>query len=320
MSPRKKIAFKLAVIVTLMGVVLYNCDIGQVFVSIIKIPMEVILILVVLVFIAVYINSYKWKILIGKYTVVRLFALNLIAQFYAIALPGQIMGDAAKTVILVNDEGDGASIVASVIMDKLLGLLSLLVVGGFGIIYTVSVYAVHLRIYYLLAVMAVFLLIFLVRIKFFYALCYKWLDFLGEKFKIFKSVCDKCNEFIKIWSEYANRNKLIILALMYGVIYQLLNVLMTYIIAKYLNVEISIIDWCWILGIVSVFMLIPLSIGGIGIREMSLIGILNFMGVTTEKALSISLILYFLTICLAIVGAIIEVTGVHRIKTTGGSA
>ena len=59
-------------------------------------------------------------------------------------------------------------------------------------------------------------------------------------------------------------------------------------LALKMGIVINFVDWCWIVAILSLALFLPISIGGIGVREASLVGTLGLFGVTTERALAFS--------------------------------
>jgi uncharacterized membrane protein YbhN (UPF0104 family) len=63
---------------------------------------------------------------------------------------------------------------------------------------------------------------------------------------------------------------------------------MAVIFSSAVGVEISFIDWFWILAILNIVLLLPITIGGMGLREGALIGVLGMLSVPPEKAIVIS--------------------------------
>jgi hypothetical protein len=96
------------------------------------------------------------------------------------------------------------------------------------------------------------------------------------------------------------------MGIVYGIIFQVLCILTTTLLANNLRISVSIIDWCWIFGVVTIILFFPISIGGIGVREGSFIGILGFMGVTSEKAIALSFSIFSLELLLGILGGILD--------------
>ena len=77
------------------------------------------------------------------------------------------------------------------------------------------------------------------------------------------------------------------------------------IMARGIQIQTPFADLCWIFGIVSIAILIPLTVGGIGVREGTFIGLLGQLGVPSEKALVLSLSIFTLQVFLSVIGGIL---------------
>jgi hypothetical protein len=55
----------------------------------------------------------------------------------------------------------------------------------------------------------------------------------------------------------------------------------------------------------SLVLLLPISIGGIGLRDVTLVGMLGGFGIATDQALALSLALLGLQLAMVVVGAIL---------------
>ena len=56
--------------------------------------------------------------------------------------------------------------------------------------------------------------------------------------------------------------------------------------------------------ILTIILFLPISISGLGIRETTLIGFLGSLGVTSEKAVALSVLMLFIQILCAMLGGI----------------
>ena len=72
-----------------------------------------------------------------------------------------------------------------------------------------------------------------------------------------------------------------------------------------MNLPLSFIDTGIYMAVISLVVLIPVSIAGIGTRDAALIALFSMNGIAAESALSYSLLILFaFYICTAIMGAI----------------
>ena len=79
-----------------------------------------------------------------------------------------------------------------------------------------------------------------------------------------------------------------------------------YIIAKGINLDIGFIDWIWIIALVSVALFLPITVGGIGVRELGFVGIFNFLGLPTESAIALAFASYGIMLCHSLTGYFVE--------------
>ncbi|WP_371369250.1 YbhN family protein [Pseudomonas sp. QL9] len=81
-----------------------------------------------------------------------------------------------------------------------------------------------------------------------------------------------------------------------------------YIICSSLNAEISWLDACFVRAVVSLALMIPISVAGIGFRELSTIGALHIINVPTEIGLACGMTLFIFQILISIIGGVMEIS------------
>jgi uncharacterized membrane protein YbhN (UPF0104 family) len=91
-----------------------------------------------------------------------------------------------------------------------------------------------------------------------------------------------------------------------GILFQLLNVAIVWVIAWGINVPLSFSDASWSLGIVLVATLLPISFGGFGVRELGFVAVLGLIGIAAPQALSISIACSLVTLLGALPGLFAE--------------
>jgi hypothetical protein len=79
-----------------------------------------------------------------------------------------------------------------------------------------------------------------------------------------------------------------------------------------LGVVLAPADWAWVVATASVAVLLPLSVGGLGLREGALIGCLSWLGVSGELAVALSLGVFAIMLIGALLGGMIEVAHASR--------
>lgn len=272
MSRTLKILLKVTVSAILISWFLFRNDNSQIVSSLSNVSIFVFIIAVFITIVAIYSNSIKWQLLLPQYRIRELFRTNLIGQYYSLLLPGQIAGEVAKAFHLSRNESGTGEIAASITIDKITGLVgAVFVVGIFGLLMTaMPISKMIIGVLVALAVAAVAAL-YVARI---------------------------------IWQRFTFKTKIIFASILFGVAYQLFSVVVTMLIARDVGIMVSFYDWCWMLSLLSIALLLPITLGGLGLREATLVGLLALFSVPSEKALALSFVLFGIQIAVSALGGI----------------
>src|ERR1700741_2527913 len=129
------IVVKLAITAALLHFFFSKTDIKSVLDSLYGMSLTYFIILNVMNILGVYLNAYKWNLFLPDQSFRNLAKLNFISYYFAVLLPGQIAGEAAKAYILgKNNKSQIQKIAASVVIDKITSVVGLLIVGLAGLL------------------------------------------------------------------------------------------------------------------------------------------------------------------------------------------
>jgi len=261
---------------------------------------------------AVFLSAVKWKLLLSSRPVGLLFQLNLVGAFYSVVLPGQIAGDVVKAYRLGKGVKDSELVVASIVLDRATGLMAILMTGVLGAMISTESPAIFFR--------SVLAMLFAVGLAGLFAL--RWspffdltASFLGKAScavpqgsKFFAQV----GAFIDAWRGYLDQYRLLAVTIAISVAQQTLYVLCIVLLADPLGIRVSVYDWFWIFAAVSVAVMMPISLGGVGIREGAFVSTLALLQVSSEQALTLSLTIFAVQLAIAVLGGILEASGVRE--------
>jgi glycosyltransferase 2 family protein len=228
---------------------------------------------IVLYVFAQMVSTLRWKLLLPSgIGLKKLFSLYMIGAFFNSFLPGIIGGDAIKGFYLYKTTGKVGLALASVFMDRYLGLVVLIAICAvafpFGYQY---LHGSDIE-WILLSVIVSFVLgsflFFGLRI--------------GQRIK---HLADLYHYFYL----YRNEKGTIGKALLLSVLVQFSGFAAVYILAFGLGQDIPFLSVLVYLPLIILISMIPISISGLGVREGAFVLFFGFIGVKPEAAAAISL-------------------------------
>lgn len=290
-----KFFIKLLISVILLSLVFSYVNFKDVSKLILAYPPQVLVEVVILQFLALAVAALKWQVFLQEHSFKKLFRFTLVGQFYSLILPGQLLGEMAKAYRFSKGEEGRERLVASVAMDKITGIAGLLLIAVIGMVCTKTELLGNWKIAIIMALIVVLAGIFSFRFESVRSLTVKYLPFQHTLVP-----------FMNAYHEYAKDTALIARTVFLGVLFQLLAVWVTMILAHSLGINIALFDWFWIFSLVSVAVFVPITIGGLGVREGVFIGLLGFFAVPPAGAVVLSLSIFTLQVLAGAVGGIFE--------------
>jgi uncharacterized protein (TIRG00374 family) len=309
-------ALKVAVSAGLLGWLLGRSDLSQIWAGVGRLDVPIMLGAPAIYFVAVILTAIKWRLLLPEYPIGTLAAVTVIGNFYSIVLPGQIAGEIVKTYRLGKGRTDAERIAASVVVDKFTGLLALEIIGVAGINLTALWIPEPIVIGLTALLLAAFVLMVSLRFGYLYALAREGCQAAAFVMPSSSNLPWQLLQFVDSWRDFTGRPLTVAASIALGLVLQLLYIAVMMMIATKIGIELKMADWLWIFAVVSLAVLLPLSIGGIGIREGAFVGVLGYLQVPGELALALSLTIFALQLLVASSGAILDFSRVGKAPGT----
>ncbi|MCC6433435.1 MAG: flippase-like domain-containing protein [Acidimicrobiales bacterium] len=241
----------------------------------------------------------------------RVLRHTLAGQFVSVVLPGSVGGDVLRARRLAGEVGDGSGVAASVALERLTGwaVLPLFTVIGFaingGLRHVGRASSVAL-----LVALATWGLLGLLMIagghqslgRRFGSAAAGWRRMVGTTHLGIASLRRSPREGLEVFAA--------------GVLYSLMQISAAYLAARVLGIDqvgpTALLVFYPAVGILQV---LPIAVGGLGVREWALALFLNPLGVPTERAVALGLLLYALTVATSLAGAPAFALGVRKVRT-----
>jgi len=242
------------------------------------------------------ITFFPFQIQIPTYNV---FKIQLIATFYGLILPGSIVGGGVSWYLLSKDNGRRAEVASVLVYLRILNLITLLPFALIGIYFEPQLKSYHLETYvFVLSLLLTFMLLpFFIRpfAKLFESLLNSLI--LLIPIKSFSKRLSQANG--SIWNAIHTTGKMPfviqIQIIIISFISQILVIVAMYLALITVNIEVPFLTATWLVALLTIIAMLPITIAGIGVRDLSLIFILDkFYAVSPESAVLLSTLLLFI--------------------------
>lgn len=248
-------------------------------------------------------GAFKWKTFLNKVSIKRLLVTCFEAQFFSTVLPGQLFGEMSKIAVLHGEKAADSEIAASVVADKLTGLFTSVAVGIIGILFTGINLPGGIRWTFLIFFVLFGLCFYFPHIPVADRVLMRWISFgEGVGNAAVRKIAGGCRGAYEAWKGYAGDGRKAALNILWGFAVQFAGVIQMWGISRALNIDISFIEFMWIIPAVSVMLLLPVSFGGLGVREVSITGFLGLFAIPENSAVTVSLIILSGQIVSALIG------------------
>ncbi len=239
---------------------------------------------------ALAVQSLKLRILLPESPIVVLFRVTMLGQFYGLVLFGQIGGDVARTVYLARSHQDAHKVVAASLFDRVTGLIGLLALtlAALGMEpdrFDPALLAAMTALAGAIALGFLALLLPVGRA----AGAAPWRRL--ERIAVLPVLAGHLRRLQTALRAFAVHPRLTGSSILGGVLFQAMIVANFALLGAGVGIDLPLAVWAVVAGIVSVVLLIPVSVGGIGLRDVTLVGVLAGFGVPADAAFALSLIL-----------------------------
>jgi len=272
---------------------LIKLDITKIFQEIKNLNFSYLFIVVILLGIFFITQTLKWFMLAREQKInipfKDAFKINIISDFYGFVTPSKI-GSIMRVDYLKKYKADTGKGLSNFVIDKILDLSSLFVltIGFSFIFYREIIFSIVSPIYQFI-IIAFFLLMILLCLLFYKKEISKPIAKTIYRLFIPKRLKEKSK--ILFNSFYEDMPPLLFLGFVFiiNLINWIVNYVMIYFIGLSLGINIGFIPYLIILPISTLVAQIPITINGLGTREITMINLFGLFGVDKVKVFSMSI-------------------------------
>jgi hypothetical protein len=272
-----------------------------------------LLLLACAVFFANYVLClFRWQMLL-KVADIHLPLKRVIISFsggvfFNLFLPSTIGGDLMRSIDLASYTKRPKEVVATVLLDRLSGYVGLVILALLAILLGWNLMrdnsAVLLSVGIITAVLIAVLLVLFNN--FLFAKINKFLD--SSSAGRIRETIRKLHQEIHIFRQH---KKAIVCNLLFSILIQATAPVTFYITALSFGLKLKMIYFFVLMPIIGAITLLPISIGGLGLRDATTIFFFGKVGVAKDLAFAMSLLNFFFILIYGTLGGLIYVLTVH---------
>jgi len=265
------------------------------------------------VFFLVYLLGFlRWRMLLLA-AGINISPKKLISSFsggifFSIFLPSTIGGDVVRTADLAEHTRKAKEVIATVFLDRLSGYIGLVFVILPAILLGRELVLDKVVFSSVAVIIGLLVIILLVLFNgFIYSKITRFLTTPGAE-KVKEMIKDMHRE-IHI---FRHRRKIIVYNLLLSFLAQIITPVSIYFIALSLGVKINFIYFLIFIPIIGAITLLPVAIGGLGLRESLFVVYFAKAGVIKQLALAMSLLSFSFIVIYGAIGGLLYVFTVHH--------
>jgi uncharacterized membrane protein YbhN (UPF0104 family) len=258
-----------------------------------------------LIFLGIMLSISRWWLLLRTQGAplpwLRLLRSYLIAMFFNSFLPSTVGGDASRAYDCYRMSGGSPRAMSTVLLDRLLGLLALLIFALFSLHFAQSL-SKHLPILTPWLSLGMVALAGVIGSVFFGLPSRRLTPALAL---VPRPLYRGITLIVGAFDLYGGQWRTLVIAFALSMVLQL-NVIVHFIlIAHALGLEVPARDFCLIVPLVSFVVMLPISINGIGLRENALAVMLGYYGAAPAEAVALAWLVHFGSISCAVTGGVL---------------
>jgi uncharacterized membrane protein YbhN (UPF0104 family) len=314
-----KHGLKLAVTAILLSLCFYYLDFSLVLDVMRNTGVEVYSICLLITFVGTILlpSVVTWKSLsTGSITIslAQLVQINLAVRFYMMILP-RVVAIGIRW-FRYQKMGSGYDAAALIVFERLLQLLVLAL--STTIFLALDIETAGQQGIGLLVMSTGVTVLFLTLLLMYLSPAFCWIiDWVLRKFSQYLPAVIN-HKIDKIWGSVKAFNiiskRLVFEIIILSILGFVLFMLSAWVLMKGMHLDVALISLIWIRSIVFFITLLPISIGGIGVREVSFIYFLSLAGVSEENAFAYSLSMLAIQLLIGLMGVLTEIFNLFKSK------
>jgi uncharacterized protein (TIRG00374 family) len=268
---------------------------------------------VVAAFVVNWLMAYRWSAILKvrgrKIKTRRLFVYYLIGAFFTNFVPGgSASGDVARLIYVDREIRDKAFVLSTLIYERLVGAFTLLLIGLIATLSSRAFDQYASTVYLAEAVLGLGLLAAATLMSdYVSARLAQLITMVATRFKVERAGAAAARTLCSI-SELRRHHVMLARTVAISVAVRIVWGLGCFAVARALDLPLGLPIVFAFISLVDLLRLMPLSVGGLGVREWLIILLFSGVGISRERALTFSILAFAPVYLTAITGGVIYIS------------
>lgn len=254
----------------------------------------------------ILLSAWRWKILldykelgVSFSTVLKIYFIHLFVNNF---LPTTVGGDVVRVAYTMKEQRR-AEALASVLVDRVIGFLGLFIFAFFSVL---LLYITLKKVEFLAFLIVGFAVLLVISTVMFSERLYRLLSPLLLRIRLLR-LGERLTRLYETFVHYGKGRMPMVYCIILSFFIQALLAYAPYLILQALPTKfnISYLSFFIYIPMINVLTMIPVSVGGIGVRESSYVFLFKRANLPADAAVSVSLLYYFFTFLFSLPGAVL---------------
>ncbi len=261
--------------------------------------------LFILIYVTRILIAYQTKISFTPFNINTnthdIFRIHFISSFYSLVLPSDLAASGITWYLLSKENNRRAEVASAIVYLRILNIITLLPFALLGIYLEPKIREYNIHVY----VLAFGFLLFIILLSLFWhklaTIIESIFNYLIQLIPLNKLSKRLLEANLNVWNSVKIIRKMpikfFVNIIILSFVFQLLTIISTYLVLEMVNIHLSISVSAWLTALLTIIAFIPLTISGIGLRDLSLIYVLQeFYLISPESSLFLSTVILLITI------------------------
>ena len=301
---------KLTISIGLVGWIIQDVDFGDIGEIFAQADVDLLVLAFSLFFIGYFLTAVRWRLLMSthglKPPLLVLVQSFMVGIFFNNILPSTIGGDLSRMYDAWRIARDKTMAVSVVLVDRFLGVLALILWAVLAVLISQEIRAlpaVYVPVIIVFVLATVLVAILFGRPRDSVDKANAWLRRVLERGPAY--IARSVIKVLDAVDPYYQHNKVLLRALSVSLVLQFNVIIHFWLIARALDMEISILAMCVVIPCSLMIMMLPISVNAIGVREVTFVYFLSLFGISGEKALVFAWIAFVFVLLQGLLGGVV---------------